>query len=127
MKLADFYLAASAVLPILLFADTLSGRQVNIPLGSEFAGRRLSRDANRIEAIGGLMWWPFYAWSEFISLRLLQVGHSVFGGTTVVWIALAIAFVQLAVSDIVGRWFTVTSEPDMSAPATSDPGGVDVP
>jgi hypothetical protein len=111
MRLADFYLAASAVLPILVFADTLKGRAPIIPLRNAEVVDRLNRTAPRVEAFAGIFWWPFYGWSEWISLRSLQLGHSATGGTTVVWIAIGLAFMQLMVTDILARWFA-TSAPD---------------
>lgn len=98
----DFYLAASAVLPILVFADTVNG-PLRFSLRSAEAAERLNRAEPIVMVIGGIIWWPFYAFAEWVSIRSLQLHHSAWGGTTAVWIALALAFVQLAGTDIAAR------------------------
>lgn len=102
MRSADFYLAASAVLPILVFAETIKER-ITLRLKSPRVVGWLNRDIPLIFLLGGAWWWLFYAWAEWISLRSLQLGHSAFGGSAVVWIALAVAFSQLAGPDVALR------------------------
>lgn len=98
----NFYLAASAVLPILVFADTVR-QTLTFRFRSEDVVDRLNRSSPYVLVIAGLIWWPFYAFAEWVAIRSLQLHRAAWGGTTAVWIALALAFAQLAGTDIAAR------------------------
>jgi len=110
----NFFLASSAVLPILIFGETLtSGVAVALPIPTEVA-TRMNRIGPRVAALAGVFWWAFYAWAEWICLRSLEPGRPATGGTTVVWIALSMAAYQLASYELLARVFGTR--------ATRDPG-----
>ena len=115
MRLNDFYLAAAAIIPILVFADTVRDVIV-VRVASEQLADRLNRSSPRVVALGGILWWLLYGWAEWICLRSLQIGHSANGGTTVVWIAIGFAGVQLAGPDVMTRFAKAGIWPSGSPP-----------
>lgn len=94
----DFYLAASAIIPILAVAKAVERRLTMRPESPEAeAMLRISMKGGRI----GVVLWEvaqvtLFMWAEFICLRRMETGTLWIGGTTVVWIALAYGAANLA-------------------------------
>jgi hypothetical protein len=99
---SDFFLAASAVLPILIFAEAVT-QTITVRVRSQEVADRIERAKPRVVVLAALVWWPFYGWAEWICMRSLETGRAATGGTTVVWIALALAAIQLAGTDVAAR------------------------
>jgi hypothetical protein len=94
----DFYLASSGLIPLLAIAPVVA-KEFNIvmPIGREAVVDRLNRIAPRLQLISLIAFSLFYAWAEFICLRSLEIGRSTFGGPLVIWIALLLLTIQIAV------------------------------
>ena len=90
---ADFYLAASALIPALALADIVIWRRW-VALGNPQLVDRLNRVAPWAEFAGALIWGVFFSCAEFACLRSLELGKTSFGAPAIVWVALAIEAVQ---------------------------------
>lgn len=91
MDPSDFYLASAAVIPIIALAQAVQ-RSITLSPRSEETEAVLRRVVRRAR-IGNVAWTAaesvLFVWAEFICLRRLETGSAPFGGSSVVWIALA--------------------------------------
>jgi hypothetical protein len=95
----NFFLAASAVLPLLVLTRAV-GDGVQFEPVNETAERTRTTTLRWMISGLNLTSWVLNGWAEFICLDRLGTGHVPTGGTTVVWIALAFTAFPLAMAGV---------------------------
>ncbi len=105
----DFFIASSAVIPLLAVALLLQtrGSVAASDLGSRFSRRRFHPHLPsftlglRLGAgTNALLLGVISGWAEFVCLRSLETHTAVSGGTTVVWLALGLLSASLVGSAV---------------------------
>ena len=89
MDNTNFFLASSAVIPVLALTNVV-GRSVRLEAVSEEAARERAAIHGSVRTLVVLMTWTLSVWAEFICLRQLETGHIWLGGATVIWVALVV-------------------------------------
>jgi hypothetical protein len=92
----NFYLACSGLLPVLTFAD-LFVKRVSVIVPTQTAADVFMKTV-KWSAVGVPIWFALFGWAEFVCLRQLQTGHPPFGGAVIVWLDVALLFVQFFLS-----------------------------
>jgi hypothetical protein len=95
----DFYLATSAVIPILALTR-IAGERIELEPLNEQAAEFRARAVPTFAYLAVALTWAFPIWGEFICLRTLQTGHVPWGGSVVIWLTLALQVSQIVAASV---------------------------